>query len=78
MKIFLLYLNIGLAISIIELVFLKNEQKSKETIEKNERFSKYWWDIIIILLSIICISFNDTFSTNNVYYKNYQYNNQIN
>ena len=34
MKYFLLYVNIGLAISIIELVFLKNEQQSKEAIEK--------------------------------------------
>ena len=52
MKIFLLYANIGLAISIIEFIFLKNEQ-GKETFEKMRDFLNIGGTKAIIYLALI-------------------------
>jgi hypothetical protein len=52
MKIFLFYVNIGLAISIIELIFLKNEQ-GKELFEKVRDFLNIGGTIAMLCLVLI-------------------------
>lgn len=61
MKIFLLYLNIGLAITIIELVFLKNEPRSKEIIEEMRVFlnvggTKAIFYLLIVAFPMVILS----------------------
>lgn len=57
MKIFLLYLNIGLAITIIELVFLKNEPRSKEIIEEMRAFLNIGGMKALLYLAVVAFPF---------------------